>query len=130
MADHSGSRLVYSTDGTELPSAKASKGGGAEPPAPHNRKLTPAPAAITGVPNDGIVRIMRDRKGRGGKIASTITGLPGDETALDAILKDLKQTCGAGGSREGRVLIVQGDHRTRLQSVLESRGFKIKLAGG
>ena len=99
---------------------------------PHNRKL-PAQATATArhaVPDDGIVRVQRDKRGRGGKTATTVTGLPGDEAALDALLKALKQHCGAGGSREGRTLIIQGDQRERLMVRLTELGHKPKLAGG
>ena len=82
------------------------------------------------VPDDGIVRIQRDKKGRGGKTATTITGLPGDDTALDALLKALKQHCATGGSREGGVLALQGDHREKLLARLLALGYKAKLAGG
>lgn len=111
------SRLVYSTDGGR---------------APHNRLVpskAPAPQP-PGVPNDGIVRIQRDKKGRGGKTATTITGLPGTEAELDALLKSLKQFCGTGGSREGRTLVLQGDQRERLLERLLALGHKAKLAGG
>ncbi|HEU4598109.1 MAG TPA: translation initiation factor [Solirubrobacterales bacterium] len=81
-------------------------------------------------PQDGTVRLRREKGGRGGKTATTITGLPGNEADLDALLKTLKQQCGAGGSRNGRTLEIQGDHRARLQPVLEAMGYRVKLAGG
>ena len=111
------SRLVYSTDGGRTP---------------HNRLVAkgPAPATSPNVPNDGIVRIQRDKKGRGGKTATTITGLPGTDAELDALLKSLKQFCGTGGSREGRTLVLQGDQRERLLERLLALGHKAKLAGG
>ncbi|MBI2766786.1 MAG: stress response translation initiation inhibitor YciH [Chloroflexi bacterium] len=116
------SRLVYSTDG----------GRGRPPLTPHNRKPPGAPPAAgkPAAPDDGVVRIMRDRKGRGGKTATAITGLPGTEPELDAVLKKLKQQCAAGGSREGRTLLIQGDHRDALLATLTALGHKARLAGG
>lgn len=96
-----------------------------------NRRGAPQPSpARNAPPDDGIVRIQRDKKGRGGKTATTVTGLPGSEADLDALLKALKAHLGTGGSREGRVLIVQGDQRERLFARLETLGHKVKLAGG
>lgn len=116
------SRLVYSTDsGRVKPSL-----------APHNRKIDQpsAPVRPGSPPDDGVVRVQRDKKGRGGKIATTITGLPGAESELDTLLKTLKTFCGAGGTREGRTLIIQGDQRERLMEKLATLGHKPKLAGG
>jgi len=115
------SRLVYSTDGgrvrdTSTPASKRS----ATPSGP--RSATP--------PDDGFVRIRREKSGRGGKTVTTVTGLPGAEAALDEMLKMLKQLCGAGGTREGRTLEIQGDHRPRVQAKLEALGHRVKLAGG
>jgi translation initiation factor 1 len=110
---------VYSTDGGRIAPAK---GRGAVSQRQTSGRTEP--------PDDGIVRIQRDKRGRGGKTATTITGLPGDEAALDALLRDLKQHCGAGGSREGRLLAVQGDQRERLQTRLTAMGYRVKLAGG
>ncbi|MCC7366186.1 MAG: stress response translation initiation inhibitor YciH [Dehalococcoidia bacterium] len=119
------SRLVYSTDGGRV------KPGGLQP---HNRRVEPPAKPQQGggqrPPADGIVRIARDRKGRGGKTATTITGLPGTEADLDALLKRLKAACGTGGSREGRDLVLQGDLRERLRAELEALGHRVKLAGG
>lgn len=123
MAGERNSRLVYSTDGGRV----------REQFAPHNRKVETArvqQAKPGAPPEDGVVRVQRDRRGRGGKQATSITGLPGSEAELDAILKTLKQHCGAGGSREGRTLFIQGDQRERLMEKLTAMGLKPKLAGG
>ena len=123
MPDHD-SRLVYSTDG-----------GRVKPLAPHNRKVAPpaphrAPGTPHPAPDDGIVRIARAKAGRGGKTATAITGLPGSETDLDALLKQLKQHCATGGTREDRTLFLQGDQREKLLAKLTALGHKAKLAGG
>ena len=118
-----GSKLVYSTDGGRV----------RETLSPHNRRVTapPPPTERPGSPpDDGLVRVQRDKRGRGGKTATTITGLPGGEAELDALLKTLKQYCGAGGTREGRVLVIQGDQRERLLQKLAALGHKPRLAGG
>lgn len=117
-ADHS--RLVYSTDGGRV----------RQPPPPLSRTQLPAARGATNPPADGIVRISRDRRGRGGKTATTVTGLPGSEAELDALLRQLKSKCGSGGSRDGRDLVLQGDLRERLRAELEALGHRVKLAGG
>ncbi|MFA7250039.1 MAG: hypothetical protein WC273_10460 [Dehalococcoidia bacterium] len=116
------SRLVYSTDGTD--------GGRVRPPVPPRRaaKQEPQRAALT--PADGFVRIRREKQGRGGKTVTTVAGLPGGDADLDAMLKVLKQLCGAGGTREGATLEIQGDHRDRIQARLEALGHRVKRAGG
>ena len=118
------SRLVYSTDGTD--------GGRIKPPEPPRRPAAKPASKQTGPsdPNDGFVRIRREKGGRGGKTVTTVTGLPGSEADLDAMVKVLKQLCGAGGTREGTSILIQGDHRDRIQQKLESLGHRVKLAGG
>jgi len=117
------SRLVYSTDG-----------GRVKPLAPHNRKLAAAQSEIgnrkSEIPDDGVVRIARAKAARGGKTGTAITGLPGSEADLDGLLKQLKQHCATGGTREGRTLLLQGDQREKAQAWLAARGIKAKLAGG
>lgn len=119
------SRLVYSTDGGKVRDLRPAAG----PGRPGGAGRSPA-TSMPSVPNDGVVRIQRDKKGRGGKTATTITGLPGTESELDALLKTLKQHCGTGGSREGRTLVLQGDMRDRLLERMLALGHKAKLAGG
>jgi len=90
---------------------------------------SPAPATAS-VPRDGIVRIMRDRKGRGGKGVSLIAGLPLAPAELTALASELKRQCGTGGTVRGDVIEIQGDFRERLRDELTKRGYKVKLAGG
>ncbi len=111
------SRLVYSTDGGRVKPARSKRDRAPEPEGPQ-------------VPDDGIVRLHRGKTGKGGKPATLITGLPGSEAELDTLLKKLKQSVGAGGSRQGRTLAIQGDHRETLRARLEAMGHRVKLAGG
>ena len=119
------SRLVYSTDGTGGTGTGRVRPPASKAPARPASKQPPAE-----VPNDGFVRIKREKKGRGGKTVTTITGLPGGPGDLDAVLKTLKQLCGAGGTIEGATLEIQGDHRARVQAKLEALGHRVKLSGG
>lgn len=117
------SRRVYSTDGerivSERPAARPRQSG----------KRQPSPSRST-PPADGVVRVQRESKGRRGKTVTVVSGLPGGPAELDQTLKVLKQHCGAGGTREGALLEIQGDHRERLRTKLESLGHRVKLAGG
>jgi translation initiation factor 1 len=81
-----------------------------------------------GARRDDIVRLHRDKKGRGGKTVTIITGLP--VAQLDALARDLKRLCGSGGTVRGDTLEIQGDHRDRLLPALQARGFTVKIAGG
>src|SRR5690242_2885803 len=88
------------------------------------RKSAAAPAG------DGVVRIRRESKGRGGKTVMVITGLPLDATALTALAADLKKRCGCGGTAKDGVIEIQGDHGELLLAELARRGYKAKRAGG
>lgn len=100
----------------------------AQPAPPHVRTVSP-PARRLRVA-DGFARIQRETQGRGRKVVTVVMGLPGATPELDALLKDLKQHVGAGGSREGALLVIQGDHRSRLAAHLTALGHRVKLAGG
>ena len=82
------------------------------------------------VKGDGIVRIGRETKGRGGKGVTLITGLPLAEEPLKELASKLKQTCGTGGTVKDGVIEIQGDHREKLCAYLLKVGYKAKLAGG
>jgi translation initiation factor 1 len=79
---------------------------------------------------DGIVRLHRETKGRGGKAVTIVRGLPLAPDALKVLASALKQKCGVGGSIKGDEIEIQGDQRQILQPELERRGFRVKIAGG
>jgi translation initiation factor 1 len=79
---------------------------------------------------DGIVRLMRETKGRKGKGVTLITGIPLDSAGLKTLAKSLKQRCGSGGSIKNGIIEIQGDHRDVLEKELGRLGYKVKRAGG
>jgi translation initiation factor 1 len=79
---------------------------------------------------DGVVRVSRDTKSRGGKCVSVIKGVPLDATALAALGKTLKAACGTGGTVKDGVIEIQGDHCDALVIKLIALGYKVKRAGG
>jgi translation initiation factor 1 len=82
------------------------------------------------LPRDGVVRLLRDRKGRGGKTVTLIAGVRGSRSALEALASELKRACGTGGTLRGDLIEIQGDVRDRVRGELERRGYTVKLAGG
>jgi translation initiation factor 1 len=79
---------------------------------------------------DGIVRVGRETKGRGGKAVTLVRGLPLDDAALVALGKRLRSACGAGGTVKDGVIEVQGDHVERLLALLQAEGWRVKRTGG
>ncbi|MEZ5700972.1 MAG: translation initiation factor Sui1 [Burkholderiaceae bacterium] len=79
---------------------------------------------------DGVVRVSRETKGRGGKAVTVVKGVPLDAAALAALGKALKTTCGTGGTVKDGVIEIQGDHVDRIMAALQAKGHKVKRAGG
>jgi translation initiation factor 1 len=65
-----------------------------------------------------------ERKGRGGKEVTCVEQLELTPAELERWLRELKQLLGCGGTLEGTVLVLQGDHRQRLRDVLSERGVR------
>jgi translation initiation factor 1 len=79
---------------------------------------------------DGVVRVQKESKGRGGKTVTLITGLSLDEEQLKRLASELKRVCGAGGAIKAGIIEIQGDHRDDLIPVLQKEGFRVKKVGG
>ena len=105
-------RLVYSTGG-EAPQSTAAR---AAPPSSSSRSKAG-------------IRIRLDRRASG-RVVTVVTGLPGSVSEVAALGKALKSACGAGGTVKDGALEIQGDHRDKVEAVLEARGLRSKRAGG
>ena len=91
----------------------------------------PVDVAVAAVPaSTGTVRVWRESKGRGGKVVTLVKGLVLSPAALDALGKELKSTCGSGGTVKDGVIEVQGDHADRVTELLLAKGYAAKRAGG
>ena len=79
---------------------------------------------------DGIARVRRESKGRGGKTVTTISGVPLPADQLKELASTLKRRCGTGGALKDGVIEIQGDHVELLLGELTKQGFKAKKSGG
>jgi len=80
-------------------------------------------------PSQQQVRLHLDRKG-GGKIVSIVRGLQESNDVLTVIAKELKKGCGVGGSVKNGEILIQGNHREKIQKLLSKKGYAVKLSGG
>jgi translation initiation factor 1 len=53
-----------------------------------------------------------------------------DPATLEALLKRLKQQCGAGGTLKDGAIEIQGDQRERVATALAAMGYGVKRIGG
>jgi translation initiation factor 1 len=79
---------------------------------------------------DGIARVVRETKGRGGKSVTVVRGLALDPVALASLGKQLRAACGSGGTVKDGMIEVQGDHCDRVIEELKKSGHRVKRAGG
>jgi translation initiation factor 1 len=116
-------RLVYSTDGGRVSTCpRCGK--------PYKQCRCDTQEQAPAKKGDGVVRIMRDRKQRGGKTVTVITGIPANADAIAALAQQLKKLCGSGGTVKDGVIEIQGDHCDKVQAKLTELGYKVKRAGG
>lgn len=65
-----------------------------------------------------------ERKGRGGKEATIITGFDTEQQAAETGAT-LRRQLGTGGSARGCEALLQGDRREAARNALQALGFKI-----
>jgi translation initiation factor 1 len=110
--------LVYSTDGGRMcPACR-------QPVAACTCKAKAKDLPV----GDGVIRVSRQTKGRGGKSVTLVKGLALDADALALLGKQLRTACGSGGTVKDGVIEVQGDHCDRVLDELARHGHKAKRA--
>jgi translation initiation factor 1 len=113
------SRPVYSTDHPEgIPEPQKPRGKGGP-----------------GLEAGSVIKLRLEKAGRGGKTVTVLFGIDARPETLQGLLKELKASCGAGGTVKngkdgGATIEIQGDHAARVTEVLSKKGFRAQRAGG
>ena len=78
---------------------------------------------------DQNIRLHLERK-KGGKITTVIKGFVQMDDGLKNLAKRIKRECATGGSIKNNEIIIQGNKRDIVKTILEEEGFKPKISGG
>ncbi|MDE6484862.1 MAG: translation initiation factor [Duncaniella sp.] len=73
-----------------------------------------------------VIEISYERKGRGGKQATILSGFTCTDDELREVAAHLKQRLATGGSARGGEILIQGDCRERVAKLLKEQGYKVK----
>ena len=67
---------------------------------------------------------------RKGKPITILEGYNGATSDFKSLAKDIKTKLSVGGSFKDDKIIIQGDYRDKIMSILIEKGFKVKRVGG
>lgn len=73
--------------------------------------------------------VSLDKKNRKGKSVTLINGFKGMNEDLIALGKQLKNKCGVGGTVKDNRIMLQGDHRSKVLTILKEAGYIAKISG-
>ena len=74
-------------------------------------------------PDKQKLRVAVEKKGRAGKTVTVVKGFTGSEEDLKNLEKMLKTKCGTGGSAKDGVIILQGEMKDKLVTILRDLGY-------
>lgn len=82
-------------------------------------------SAADAAPRKGKLSVFVEKKGRGGKTATIITGFTCAGKELLDLASRMKSALGCGGSARGGEILIQGDRREGAARFLRAQGYKI-----
>lgn len=71
--------------------------------------------------------IVTERKGRGGKVATIVSGFTVSDAAVAEIAAKLRRQLGTGGSARGGEILIQGDRSADVARTLSAMGLKNRI---
>lgn len=73
--------------------------------------------------NEQKLRVRIDRHARKGKVVTIVNGFIGPEESLKSLGKLLKTKCGVGGSAKDGEIIIQGEMKDKIITLLKAEGY-------
>jgi translation initiation factor 1 len=88
----------------------------------------PAEENIETLPKDKQkLRVKLDTKQRAGKVVTLVDCFVGTPDDMEALAKQLKTKCGAGGSVKDGYIIIQGDYKDKIIAWLKDWGYVLTM---
>ena len=98
-----------------------------ESPSPSEEEApAPQPDTPASQLQEGTLHVVVEKKGRKGKVATIIEGFTIDDDAVEQIASELKRKIGTGGSARGGEILLQGEWKEKVITLLKEKGFKAK----
>jgi translation initiation factor 1 len=73
------------------------------------------------------LKVSIDRRNRGGKSVTLVSGFVGTQDDLTELGKILKNKCGVGGSAKDNEIILQGEIKEKVSKLLTEMGYSNKM---